>query len=297
MDVPTSFYDLPNNFLHLSYMSPLDDFVKTDFKGSLGPERTDEPALLMRDEVPRSQVPTPITRTSSISSTISSPSSLDSASTNSSDLTSHDSDESLPLQWDGHLAPAAMRTAQRRARRPGPLRRRGPNKRRAGTGYADMMDKLPIDVQDALRVEYPGCCERVKGKDISTMQKHQFSNRHFNKVPDEFQHLLPSFTCPAFVSLHGKCKSAKAGRYDSTERHCKNCAGFHELFPELTVAPIEITKGEFKAVQDYRKTMKSGQTDDAPPLVEAAVAKVLMMLIESAGGDLQYLASLPNLAL
>jgi hypothetical protein len=70
-------------------------------------------------------------------------------------------------------------------------------------------DKLSPDVQDALRVEYPGCCEIVNGKDISTIQKHRFSNRHFNKVPVEFQSLLPSFTCPAFVSLHGKCKSAK----------------------------------------------------------------------------------------
>ena len=87
----------------------------------------------------------------------------------------------------------------------------------------------------------------------------------------------------------------RAGRYDSTERHCKNCPGFEELFSELTVAPIEITKGEFQAVQEYRRT-KSEQTDEAPPLVEAAIAKVLMMLIESVGGDLQYLASLPNLA-
>ena len=230
MAVPTSFYDiLPDDFLHLSYMSPLDNFVKMDVKESLGPERTG-PAPMTRDEDPRSQVLTSIPRTSSISSTISSTSSLDSVSTaDSSDLTSDDLDESLPLQRDGHLGPAAMRAAQRRARRPGPLRRRGPNKRRAGTGYSDMMvrslrlvlngglvcspaiakDKLPIDVQEALMVEYPGCCEIVRGKDISTMQKHRFSNRHFNKVPDEFQHLLPSFTCPAFVSLHSKCKSAK----------------------------------------------------------------------------------------
>jgi hypothetical protein len=62
------------------------------------------------------------------------------------------------------------------------------------------------------------------------------------------------------------------------------------------ITPIEITKGEFKAVQEYRKNMASGQTDDAPPLVEAAIARVLRMLVESAGGDLQYLASQPNLA-
>jgi hypothetical protein len=88
----------------------------------------------------------------------------------------------------------------------------------------------------------------------------------------------------------------RAGRYDSTERHSKKCAGFKELFSEIPVAPVEVTNGEFEAVKEYRNSMKPGQSDDAPPLVEAAIAKVLTMLIESAGGDLWYLLSLPNLA-
>jgi hypothetical protein len=142
MAVPTSFYDiLPDDFLYMNYV---DNFVKPDFKPEafLGPERTDaghEPAFLTPDEVPRSRVSIPITRTSSIASTSSSTSTLDSALTDLSDPTSDDLEESLPVQRDEQLTPAAMRAAQRRARRSGPLRRRGPNKRRPGTGYSDMM--------------------------------------------------------------------------------------------------------------------------------------------------------------
>ena len=120
MAFPTSLYDIfPDDFLHLS--------------GGY------EPAFLTRDEVSRSQVSIPITRTLSIASTSSSTSTLDSALTDLSDPTPDDLEESLPLQRDEHLTPAAMRAAQRRARRPGPLRRRGPNKRCPGTGYSDMM--------------------------------------------------------------------------------------------------------------------------------------------------------------
>ena len=65
----------------------------------------------------------------------------------------------------------------------------------------------------------------------------------------------------------------RAGRYDSTERHCRNCAGFQELFSEIKITPIEVAKGDFRAVQEYRRNTSSGQTDDAPPIVEAAIAR------------------------
>jgi hypothetical protein len=44
--------------------------------------------------------------------------------------------------------------------------------------------------------------------------------------------------------------------------------------------------------------MSSGQTDDAPPIVEVAIARVLGMMAECVlvGGDLEFLASQPNLA-
>jgi hypothetical protein len=171
MVLPTTFCDIfPNHYLYECYPSKVDDFVNTDFNGSFFPQCIDgglESAFLMYNEAPNFTMPTPITRTPSIASMMSSTSSLDSASIYSSALSSFDSasstssafletdsiDRSLqtsldwaeaspedpPLQGDGHLAPVAMRAAQRRARRPGPLRRRGPNKRRPGTGYADMM--------------------------------------------------------------------------------------------------------------------------------------------------------------
>ena len=114
-----------------------------------------------------------------------------------------------------------------------PRPRKGPNRRRPGTGYAELMvrrsfslssfcvdslwgltgrhkkDKLPQEVQEALTQTYQGCCEVVVKKDISTVQKHQFSNRHCANLPPELQEVLPSFTCPAFVAMHESCRSAK----------------------------------------------------------------------------------------
>lgn len=69
--------------------------------------------------------------------------------------------------------------------------------------------KLPKEVQDALNRDYRNCCEVVVNKDSSTIQKHKFSNRHCTNLPQELQELLPSFTCPAFVAMHGLCRSAK----------------------------------------------------------------------------------------
>lgn len=68
---------------------------------------------------------------------------------------------------------------------------------------------LPEEVQNALQQEYEDCCEVVKDKDASTVQKHRFTKRHFLKLEPRLQRLLPAFTCPAFVGLHEKCKSAK----------------------------------------------------------------------------------------
>jgi hypothetical protein len=42
------------------------------------------------------------------------------------------------------------------------------------------------------------------------MAKHRFSKQHFSMVKTKFQGSLPSFTCPAFMAMNGKCKSAKS---------------------------------------------------------------------------------------
>jgi hypothetical protein len=111
-------------------------------------------------------------------------------------------------------------------------RSRGPNKRPPGTGFADLMvrsfhlflgnikrlitrapsqkkEKLSPEVQTALKMFYPGCCDAVNSKDNSTWQKHIFSNRHCSKLEKHLQELLPSFVCPAFIALHSQCKTAK----------------------------------------------------------------------------------------
>jgi hypothetical protein len=138
-------------------------------------------------------------------------------------------DETTLLPEDRHFAQAVTRNSRREERKYQPVTHRGPNKRRPGTGYVDMMVRLvwlflsrgvvclsavakgnlPADVQDALRTRYEGCCEVVKGKDVSTMQKHWFSKGHFKRLPPEYQDMLPVFTCPAFISLNSKCKRAK----------------------------------------------------------------------------------------
>ncbi|KAH9071562.1 hypothetical protein EDB83DRAFT_2574818 [Lactarius deliciosus] len=172
--------------------------------------------------------------------------------------------------------------ARRKAKRTGAPRPRGPNKRRPGSGYVDMMNGLSIEVQHALQQEYANCCEVVRGKDPSTVQKHRFTRRHFERVDAKYQSVLPSFTCPAFVGLHEECKSAKFGRYDSTERHCIRCPGFEAMRTKMgSLYPFQITKGEFEAVRDYRKSKSKADPDTgvrAPALVEAALFKLMSAL-------------------
>ncbi|KAH9981715.1 hypothetical protein BJV74DRAFT_854080, partial [Russula compacta] len=157
-------------------------------------------------------------------------------------------------------------------------RTRGPNRRRPGTGYTELMEKLPKKVQDALTRTYPNCCDVGVKKDNSTAQKHQFSNRHCANIPPELQALIPLFTCPAFVAMHDSCRNAKHGRYDSTERHCKNCPGYQEIDTENHVYPIELTKGEFTAVQEYRKSA-SPEQQTYSTLLKNATFKILQMVV------------------
>ncbi|KAH9980714.1 hypothetical protein BJV74DRAFT_855554, partial [Russula compacta] len=152
-------------------------------------------------------------------------------------------------------------------------RTRGPNRRRPGTGYSDLME-----VQDALNRNYRNCCEVVVKRDNSTMQKHRFSNRHCNNLPEELSAVC-LITCPAFVAMHDSCRSAKPGRYDSTERHCQNCPGYKELNTAGQLYPMELTKEEFKAVRDYRRTAHPNQAQVTYSLpLKNATMKVVAMI-------------------
>lgn len=89
----------------------------------------------------------------------------------------------------------------------------------------------------------------------------------------------------------------RAGRYDSTDRHCKNCSGFSEVFSKnLAIFPVEITQEEFRSIQEFRDDPEFGKTDDAPPLVETALARMVVMLMESTGCDLEDIIYPPDVA-
>ena len=70
-----------------------------------------------------------------------------------------------------------------------------------------MQDRLPNEVREALEKDYNGCCESVNIKDVSTKQKHMFSNRHCKNLPMQYQELVPNFVCPAFVAFNSNCRS------------------------------------------------------------------------------------------
>jgi hypothetical protein len=89
----------------------------------------------------------------------------------------------------------------------------------------------------------------------------------------------------------------RAGRYDSTDRHCKGCNGFSEVFSNIPASPLEVTIGEFKSIQAFRNNPESGKTDDeTPALVEAAVVKMVKMVMEGTGSDLEDIIFPPDLA-
>ena len=74
---------------------------------------------------------------------------------------------------------------------------------------------------------------------------------------------------------------SRAGRYDSTERHCTHCPGFQELRANShvdTLYPFAISKEEFDSVQKFRKTLKPGKKVDAPALIEAVIYRLINTL-------------------
>lgn len=78
--------------------------------------------------------------------------------------------------------------------------------------------------------------------------------------------------------------SFRAGRYDSTDRHCKNCVGFYEINQGNNSAfPVVITRAQYSVIQNYRDTRAdSGRgkqateqsTEQAVNLVSMALAEI-----------------------
>ena len=70
---------------------------------------------------------------------------------------------------------------------------------------------------------------------------------------------------------------ARAGRYDSTERHCINCEGYNRLRsenPAVAFGPFCITRDEFLDVKEHRKNLKRDREANAPPLVHAVISRL-----------------------
>lgn len=159
-------------------------------------------------------------------------------------------------------------------------RTRGPTRNISGKPYCarfeDMFNKLPLEVQRALNLCYTGCCETMTDRDNSTRQKHMFSKRHYDNLPREYLNMLPCFVCPAYIAFHGACTGAKPGRYDSAERHCKNCVGFQAMNFKSRMFPLEISKGEYEAIKIHRaQDARVEDLERTRPLVASSVNKLL----------------------
>ncbi|KAH9021137.1 hypothetical protein EDB85DRAFT_435355 [Lactarius pseudohatsudake] len=292
---PKSFYDIfPNDYVNWNFVPPVGNFAGGapagtprygfQYPGGGGPALVPMTAPVFQAPAPFETTFTGSAGSPTTQSTISSHPTPPGPSTPSSQ------DMAQLFQEPGASVDLPVSTvappARRKAKRTGTPRPRGPNKRRPGSGYVDMMNTLSIEVQHALQQEYPNCCEVVRGKDPSTVQKHRFTRRHSEKVDPRYQGVLPSFTCPAFVGMDEQCKNAKFGRYDSTERHCIRCPGFIAMGKRMQstdLYPFQTTKEEFEAVRDYRKTNAKAKADPdtsvrAPALVEAALFKLISTL-------------------
>ncbi|KAI9447695.1 hypothetical protein H4582DRAFT_2051392 [Lactarius indigo] len=298
---PTSFYDIfPNDYLNWNFVPPVGNFAGgapagtprygLQYPGGGGP-------TLVPLTAPVFHAPAPVERTSSAGSSTAQ-SAISSHPTPSGSATPSYQDMAQFLQAPGLGLgiSAAAPPARRNVKRTGPPRRRGPNKRRPGSGYIDMMNALPEEVQNALQQDYANCCEVVRGKDPSTVQKHRFTKRHFNNLDPQYRGMVTSFICPAFVGLDEKCKSAKFGRYDSTERHCNNCPGFAEMLNKMkstgnTLYPFSITKEEYDAFRAYRQS-RTGTDPDPDVRAPAVVERVLLRLLTTLTGA----TCLPKLA-
>ena len=138
------------------------------------------------------------------------------------------------------------------------------------------------------------------------MYKHWVSTRHFCKaVGKKRLDMQPAYTCPAFLSMHRLCRNAKyvpptvlcpawiltvafrAGRYDSASRHCKNCPGFQQIRVEsgIEVIPVELTRGEYWAVQEFRKNARHDQETYSEPILNAGFKVLMMMATAKTGSD------------
>jgi hypothetical protein len=165
---------------------------------------------------------------------------------------------------------------------------------------------LPEALQRILVKVYE-CCSDVEKKDKNSSYKHWLTNKHFKHAVAENAlalNMQPVYVCPGFLSMHDLCRNAKyvspsalpfftfrssvltvafrAGRGDSSDRHCGPCAGFKEIRAKcqklgMEITSVQITRGEFEAVQDFRKNVQARQEIYPEPVLNA-VFKLLVMM-------------------
>ena len=159
------------------------------------------------------------------------------------------------------------------------------------------------------------CCDKVDKTDNSTLTKHRLCTEHFVEAVGNDARLLdlqPVYVCPAFISMCGHCRNAKyvssstipffsllssvltvafrPGRCDSSKRHFKICAGFTTMTAKceklrIAITPVQITRGEFNAVQELRRDVQPGQQTFPEPVLNA-VFKLLVMMARGETGTI-----------
>lgn len=59
--------------------------------------------------------------------------------------------------------------------------------------------------------------------------------------------------------------SFRAGRYDSTDRHCKNCVGFFQINRgNRGAVPVVITRAQYNAIQTHRMALAAREGETQP---------------------------------
>jgi hypothetical protein len=96
------------------------------------------------------------------------------------------------------------------------------------------------------------------------------------RVPSKF--FLSLLFLLARCSEHLHFFSFRAGRYDSTERHCRSCGGYEQINREVSVFPVQVTKGEHRAIQAFRTN--ANPDEETVRHVQNSIRKVLVMMIE-----------------
>ena len=72
--------------------------------------------------------------------------------------------------------------------------------------------------------------------------------------------------------------SFRAGRYDSAERHCQNCAGFQEISSQNEAFPVAIMRSEYTHVQIIRTALADAENKKNSEISKPAMDSVRRFL-------------------